>query len=244
MSRITSPDDIKKLGTIMSIWAHPDDESFTSAGIMATAIKNGQKVICITATKGEAGVQDESRWPADQLGDIRAKEMKAALEKIGIKHHYWLHYQDGLCNCVQTQEAVSKIKELIKKHQPDTILTFGPDGITGHPDHQTVSMWVDRATVGTDIMVYHTVEEEDHYHKYMVEADKKFDIYFNIDKPPTKKAKDCDIAYKLPEQVIGQKYSALKAMPSQTEAMIKNTPADMMKSMLCLECFVTANREN
>ncbi|HSX45243.1 MAG TPA: PIG-L family deacetylase [Candidatus Saccharimonadales bacterium] len=240
MARITSPDDIKQLGTIMSVWAHPDDESFTSAGIMATAVKNGQQVVCITATKGEAGVQDESRWPAAKLGEIRAKEMQAALKKIGITDHYWLNYQDGLCNCVQTREAVAKIKDLIEKYQPDSILTFGPDGITGHTDHQTVSKWVDLATEGKDIKVYHTIEEEDHYQKYMIEADKKFDIYFNIDKPPTRKAKDCDIAYDLPERVIDQKYQALKAMPSQTEAMIKNTPDDMLKSMLCLECFVKA----
>jgi len=240
MKRITTTEDIKQLGTILSVWAHPDDESFSCAGIMCACVQNGQQVICVTATKGEAGVQDESRWPAAQLGDIRAKEMKAALRQLGIKDHYWLGYQDGQCDCVQAQDAVNKIKELIKNYHPDTILTFGPDGMTGHPDHQSVSNWVSQAIDGSLVTVYHSVEEEQRYHKYMIEADKKFNIYFNIDKPPVHKASDCDIAFRLPKEIITKKYAALKSMPSQTEAMIKTTPKEEMEAMLGLECFVQA----
>lgn len=240
MSRITTADDVKKLGTIMSVWAHPDDESFTSAGIMATAVKNGQPVVCITATKGEAGVQDESRWPAAKLGEIRAKEMEAALKKIGIIHHFWLGYHDGHCQEVDSTEAIAKIKRLIDRFKPDTILTFGPDGMTGHTDHQTVSRWASQAAKGSKITIYHTVEEEKHYKKYMVEADKKFNIYFNIDKPPVYKMEQCDIAYCLPKDALSCKYSALKAMPSQTEAMFKNMPPDEMTAMLDTECYVLA----
>ena len=240
MAKIVAPNDIRQLGTIMSVWAHPDDESFTAAGIMATDINNGQKVICVTATRGEAGVQDESRWPAERLGEIRAKELESALEQIGVQHHHWLDYYDGQCNCVRSEEAVSKIKRLINKYKPDTILTFGPDGITGHTDHQTVSEWVNDAAIGTDITVYHSVEEEQRYYDYMVEAHRKFNIYFNIDKPPVFDAKDCDIAFRLPKDIVAKKYSALKCMPSQTETMIKNTPPETMEAMLCIECFVKA----
>lgn len=59
--------DIKKLGTILGIWAHPDDESWASAGIMITAAANGQRTACVTATKGEAGETDEKRWPKKSL---------------------------------------------------------------------------------------------------------------------------------------------------------------------------------
>ncbi len=240
MKRITTTEDIKRLGTIMSVWAHPDDESFTAAGIMATAVKNGQPVICITATKGEAGIQDESRWPAAKLGQIRASELKQALKHIGISEHHWLDYHDGHCREVSRTEAVNKLKHLIEVYKPDTILTFGPDGITGHNDHQTVSMWVREATAGTNIDVYHSVEEKHRYSKYMVEADKKFNIYFNIDKPPVYSARRCAIAFKLPKNIVDKKYEALKSMPSQTEAMIKNTPRDTMEAMLGLECYVLA----
>ncbi len=240
MRQIKTTSDIKNLGTIMCVWAHPDDESFTCAGIMATAVQNGQSVVCITATKGEAGVQDPGRWPPEKLGEIRAEELKHALDCVGIHDHYWLGYKDGHCHEVDHKEAIAQIKELIDKYKPNTILTFGPDGMTGHTDHQTVSDWANGAVEGTNINVYHAVEEEQRYVDYMIEAHKKFNIYFNIDKPPIKKIEECDIAYKLPKDILAKKRDALKSMPSQTEAMFKNTPPDLMEAMLSLECFVEA----
>lgn len=240
MKQISTPQDVKLLGTILCVWAHPDDESFSCAGIMAAAIANGQKVICSTATKGEAGIQDQSRWPADKLGEIRANEMQEALNHLGVNHHIWLGYKDGKCQQVDDDEAVSKIRELIAQYKPNSILTFGPDGMTGHPDHQAVSHWVDKASDGTNIKVFHAVEEEDRYQKYMIEADKKFNIYFNIDKPPVYQASHCDIAFKLPSDVLFKKRLALKSMPSQTERMFLNTPTEMMNAMLAQECFILA----
>lgn len=74
----------------------------------------------------------------------------------------------------------------------------------------------------------------------MVEADKRFNIYFNIDKPPVKKADQCDIAYKLTGQVLTCKCNALKAMPSQTEVMFTSMSDDFMDAMLGEEYFVKA----
>jgi LmbE family N-acetylglucosaminyl deacetylase len=155
-SQITTPDDIKQLGTILSVWAHPDDESYTCAGIMAAAIANGQSTACITATKGEAGVQDESRWPADQLGEIRADEMRHALECLGCTHHHWMGYPDGGCADVPEAAAIEQLLTFIDHYQPDTILTWGPEGMTGHADHATVSVWATKAArqSGRDISVY------------------------------------------------------------------------------------------
>jgi LmbE family N-acetylglucosaminyl deacetylase len=237
-NQIKTAEDIKRLGTVMGVWAHPDDESFCCAGIMNIASKNGQKVVCITATKGEAGVQDPERWPAKKLGKIRSKELSRALKQIGVRKHHWLGYSDGHLHEVDTQEAVAKIKKFIKKYQPDTILTFGPDGMTGHTDHQTVSKWTDEAAKGSNIAIYHSVEEQDHYKNYMQKADEKFNIYFNIDKPPVKKVEHCDIAFELPSAVLACKCSALKSMPSQTEGMFKALPDEFMNAMLGEEYFV------
>ena len=52
---------MKDLGTILGVWAHPDDEGYLSAGIMAQAMRNGQRVVCVTATRGEAA--DPEQWP-------------------------------------------------------------------------------------------------------------------------------------------------------------------------------------
>lgn len=240
MKQLTTVDDIKSLGTILSVWAHPDDESFTAGGILATAISNGQKVICITATHGEAGVQDEDRWPADKLGKIRTIELQRALASLGIKEHHWLDYKDGHCQEAGLDQAISKIDHFINKYKPDTILTFGPDGLTGHPDHQSVSFWVRGAAAGKDITVYHVVEEELNYLENMQKADEKMNIYFNIDKPPVYKIDQCDIAYALPKDILAKKRQALKVMPSQTESMFKKLDKSAVDKMLSQECFILA----
>jgi LmbE family N-acetylglucosaminyl deacetylase len=240
VQQITTPKDIKHLGTIMSIWAHPDDESFCAGGIMTAAAKNKQKVICVTATKGEAGIQDESRWPAAKLGQIRAREMTKALRCLGVDEHIWLNYIDGHCAEVKASQAVGKIKVLIKHYQPDTILTFDPSGMTGHKDHKTISAWVSKAVTGSKVNVYHVVEEEERYLNYMLEADKKINIYFNIDKPPVVKASRCDIAFCLPKEVINKKRQSLKAMQSQTDKMFKDLPPAVLNGMLSYEYFVAS----
>ena len=141
MSQIKTSEDIKKLGTILTVWAHPDDESFLAAGIIASAISNGQKVACITATKGEEGVQDEKRWPHKHLGEIRKSELMEALKIIVVANHHWLDYHDGECSNANVHKADSKIVEYIKCYNPNTIVTYAPYVWTGHHDTQTVSRW-------------------------------------------------------------------------------------------------------
>ncbi len=237
---ITTPDDVKQLGTILAVWAHPDDETFCAGGLLASAVANEQRVICLTLTKGEAGVQDVSRWPANELGKIRAKEMADGLKVLGIEDYHCLDYADGGCANVADEEGGRAVKAFIDTHQPDTILTFGPDGLTGHNDHKAVSRWVGRAVRGSNALVYQYVEEVQTYEKYMKQLDEKFNFYFNIDKPPLKKAEDCDIALHLTDELCDKKCAALKAMPSQTEKLFKETSEDFMHAALAWECFVRA----
>ncbi len=238
--QLTHPKDIGQLGTILCVWAHPDDESFTCAGILAAASGNGQTVACITATKGELGVQDESRWPAAELGEIRQRELSKALEILGIKEHHWLGYRDGECEQVPDEEGTARVRQYIEQYNPDTILTFGSDGLTGHPDHQTVSKWVNMAARGHNIAVFHAVENEDAYENYLKDLDRHFNIYFNIDKPPVKSVEECDIALYLTPELIQAKYDALAAMPSQMERLLKAIPEDDFKNIFGCECFVRA----
>lgn len=223
--------------------AHPDDESFTSAGILAAAFKNGQKVICLTATRGDEGVQDEARWPAAQLGKIRERELKKALEILGVTNHILLGYHDGECHKVLLSKGASHVLSVIKEHRPDTIITFGSDGLTGHTDHKSVSYWVSEAVkqFGGDIKVFHVVEEKQHFNNYSKLVDEKQNIFFNIDKPPLKLAESCDIFYQLPPDILKIKKAALEAQASQMEKMFSQTPAEILDAMLGLECFVQAN---
>jgi LmbE family N-acetylglucosaminyl deacetylase len=136
---------VDELGTVLGVWAHPDDEAYLSAGIMALAVEGGARVVCVTATKGESGSPDPERWPPAAMADIRERELNECLAVLGVEEHRWLGYVDGTCDRVDVDHAATDIVAIIDEVQPDTVLTFGPDGFTDHGDHRAVSVWVTEA---------------------------------------------------------------------------------------------------
>lgn len=239
--RLVTTDDIKRLGTILGVWAHPDDEVFGVGGLLAAAVRNGQTVACVTATKGELGVQDKTRWPVGRLAEIRAGELRQAYEVLGVRHHHWLDYPDGGCASADLNEAADRLAEIIGLYQPDTILTFGPDGLTGHPDHQAVSRWVSRAGAlsGGRAGIYHLVQTSQQY-LALKDADERLNIFFNTDKPPLAEESGCDICFKLDNELLDVKRRALEAMPSQMEAML-GILGDKLAASLGVEALVRAD---
>lgn len=142
---MTTTFDIGSLGTVLGVWAHPDDEIFLSAGLMASAARAGQRVVCVTATVGERGTAEPEKWPPRRLGPVRAREQHAALQLLGITQHAALGYPDGACAQVPMAEAARQIAAIVDIVRPDTVLTFGEDGMTGHPDHVAVGRWTSLA---------------------------------------------------------------------------------------------------
>lgn len=227
---------VSQLGSILTIWAHPDDETSMIGGILAEAARANQHVVCVTATKGEAGVQDESRWPAATLGEVRANELKAALAILGTPEHHWLDYPDGDCAAIREEEAVARIKAFIEKYNPDSIITFGPDGLTGHPDHQAVSRWTTTAVgqLSQQPRLYHAVHTTELYSQVFSALDARLNIYFNVDVPVLVPAKQCDMFIQLPNETIATKLRALQAMPSQYEAFFAQcTDEEMILAFGC-----------
>ena len=143
----TTERDIAGLGTILGVWAHPDDEAYLSGGLMALARAAGSRVVCVTATRGEHGTGDPQTWPPDRLAVERAGELAHCLQILGVDEHHWLPYRDGGCAGVDAAEAVERLCAIVDEVRPDTVLTFGPDGITGHADHRTVGAWTAAAFV-------------------------------------------------------------------------------------------------
>ena len=78
--------DIAALGTIIGIWAHPDDEAYLSGGLMALARANGQRVVCVTATRGELGTTDPMAWPPERLAAERTRELADCLNVLTLIH--------------------------------------------------------------------------------------------------------------------------------------------------------------
>ncbi len=123
--------DVRELGTILGLWAHPDDETYLSAGLMAAAVRAGSRVACVTATRGEAGTWDEKRWPTPKMGEIREAELARCFEILGVKEHHWLEVYDGTAHEVPLEDGVQKMLPFVEEVQPDTVLDPGMDRSMG-----------------------------------------------------------------------------------------------------------------
>ena len=136
---------VAALGTVLGIWAHPDDEAYLSAGVMTLARDNGQRVVCVTATRGELGTPDPATWPPDRLAAERSRELARCLAVLGVTEHHWLGHRDGTLAQADAPAGVAQLCELMDEVRPDTVVTFGPDGLTGHDDHRTICRWTTAA---------------------------------------------------------------------------------------------------
>ena len=209
--------DIRELGTVLSMWAHPDDEAYLCGGIMAMAAAAGSRVVCVTATRGELGVTDPARWPAEQLPAIREAELAACLAILGIKEHRWLGYPDGGCAEADINAAAEHIAEIIRQIAPDTILTFPADGQTGHPDHIAVHRWTVEAARRTRIGTLHVVANtQDWLDDQLAQW---IELGAIVGDPPTVWAGPLSIDVALTGEILDLKYAALAAQASQTEAV-------------------------
>jgi LmbE family N-acetylglucosaminyl deacetylase len=130
---------------LLGVWAHPDDEAYLSAGLMARVIAAGGQVTVLTATRGEKGTDDPGRYDSDAFGDQRELELRASLAVLGVTDVRLIGLRDGECDLADDETAVTAIETVVAEVRPDTIVTFGPDGMTNHADHKAVSRWTTEA---------------------------------------------------------------------------------------------------
>lgn len=133
---------------LLGVWPHPDDEAYLSAGLMGRVTDAGGHVTVLTATRGEAGTADPRLSGRPSFAARREAELRASLGELGVGDVRFLGYPDGGCAGVADQVAVPAIARVLGEVQPDLVVTFGPDGVTGHPDHRTVSRWTTAAWAG------------------------------------------------------------------------------------------------
>ncbi|MBP3036062.1 PIG-L family deacetylase [Arthrobacter sp. zg-ZUI100] len=131
------------------IVAHPDDDAYGLAGTVALHENDpGFRFILVHATDGAAGQIDPAYPPVNEaLGSIRRREMDAAWMAHGRPpdRHEWLDYDDGAVGQVPFDELAERIGGILAQERPDVVATFGPDGLTGHPDHIAVGAATDAA---------------------------------------------------------------------------------------------------
>ena len=227
------------LGTVLSVWAHPDDETYLCGGIMAAAVRSGCRVACVTATRGELGSTDPERWPAGkQLAQVRTVELENALRSLGVTEHQWLDYPDGGCADVDPAEAVARLRAIADEVQPDTVLTFGPDGMTGHPDHQAVSRWTVDA-IGSDARVHFATNTPEWLATWRPRLD-AVGAFMGAE-PPCSPRDEMSIHVELEGELLDAKYAAITSQISQVEPMFEVFGVDDLRAALAEESFRAAD---
>jgi LmbE family N-acetylglucosaminyl deacetylase len=231
--------DVSELGTVLGIWAHPDDETYLNAGIMTTAIANGQRVVCVTATRGEEGSWDEETYPTATMGKVRTAELERCMEVLGVTEHHWLDIYDGTCDQVPHEEGVARAEAFVRDVEPDTVFTFGPEGMTDHADHKAVHRWTTeafaRAAKPGARLYYPVVTPEwvEHYREPL----QKFNVFAAPGTPPTVPRDRLDLDYALPQDVLERKLRAIECHVSQAEHMLNALGRDFFSEGHKAETF-------
>ncbi|MGC8873146.1 MAG: PIG-L family deacetylase [Chloroflexia bacterium] len=141
--------------TLLALFAHPDDESFATGGTLARYARAGVRVVLGCATRGEAGIVHEEGMPQpEDMGRVREEELRCACRVLGVEELRFLGYRDsGMAGApdndhplalirADPEEVVSRLLVLFGEFHPEVVITFGPDGGYGHPDHVAIHNFV------------------------------------------------------------------------------------------------------
>ena len=153
-------------GRLLGVWAHPDDECYLSAGLMARVIAAGGEVRLVCATLGELGTDDPELVGTDRFARTRQAELESSLAVLGVHDLHVLGLADGACDVAAHDEMTAVVADHVDSFPPDTIVTFGPDGITGHTDHQAVSRWATAASETPGVEVLYATMTHDHVDRH------------------------------------------------------------------------------
>jgi LmbE family N-acetylglucosaminyl deacetylase len=239
MSPALDPD----VGTLLGIWAHPDDEAYLSAALMAEVRRAGHRVVVATATRGEQGTDDPETWPSDRLARRRERELAESLTVVGVEEHTWLGYADGSLAAADRPLAVATLMRLIAEVAPDTVVTFGPEGMTGHDDHRTISSWVTEAwrRSGSQASLwYATLTPE--FHDTWGGLNDEVGLWFEGSEPPTTPQRDLAAHVVCTGSLLDLKHRALRAHRSQTGLLEDLVGPETYRRWWSTESFVAADR--
>ena len=228
-----------ELGSLLCVFAHPDDEAYLAGALMAVAVDAGRRVVCVTATRGELGFSDDDPRSLDERKAIREAELRACLDVLGVREHIWLDYPDSGCAAVPVDEPVARMRAIVDEMRPDTVLTFGPDGGTYHDDHIAVGHWTSlacRAASSAPRLLYATNTPE---WVERFEAAVTMDAVMMADDlaPPTTPADELAVHFVADDELAERKVRALRCQASQVEPLVEQAGADVFRELVREESF-------
>jgi LmbE family N-acetylglucosaminyl deacetylase len=185
---------------ILFCFAHPDDETFTVGGLLASLAKRDDvETIVYSATLGDAGkCGNPPVCTKEELPHVRKKELEQAAAILGVDHLVTDTYPDG--KLPEHEDAlVASVRRLIDEYQPKIVVTFPPHGISGHRDHQAIQ----RATYRAVTEAKETPVEQLYYvtvvgrpsSRYS-DSIEKIDVIFSFGKEEAKKVQQALLAHR------------------------------------------------
>jgi LmbE family N-acetylglucosaminyl deacetylase len=208
---------------------------------MAAAVDLGQPVTCVSATAGEGGTSDPVAWPPERLGQVRRWEAAAAMAILGVTDHRVLDLPDGGLAELDPQAPVERLAAMMADLMPDTILTFGPDGRTFHPDHQTVSAWVGRAweLAGRPGELLWQAVSEPALQTWGAEFE-RWGIYMTDERPVGVPVDELAVRISLTGSLMDRKHAALCAMYTQIGPSVAMLGERLFRDLNAEEAFMPA----
>ena len=134
---------------LLAVFPHPDDETMGLGSTFARYSAEGVETYLVCATRGERGwFESEGPDPGwEGVARIREAELRGAAENLGLREVSFLNYIDGDVDQADPSEIIAKIVTHIRRIRPQVVVTFGPDGNYGHPDHIALSQLTTSALV-------------------------------------------------------------------------------------------------
>jgi LmbE family N-acetylglucosaminyl deacetylase len=237
---VTGPDRSGDLGSILAVFAHPDDEAYLAGALMAKAVDEGRRVVCVTATRGELGFPDDDPRSAEERAAVRTAEMAACLGILGVEEHHWLDLPDGGSDEVPDEVPAGRIAELIDEIRPDTTLTFGPDGQTYHVDHIAISRWTTQAVAAAEHptrLLYAAMTDE--WIQLFVDQGVDLGQVMMVPgvPPPTVPTEALVVWFRAEGDLLDRKVRALRAQASQVEPLVQQVGVEAFAAVAADEFY-------
>lgn len=238
MIRVLAPADVPDLGAVLAVFAHPDDETYLAGGLLSALAEHGRSVQVVTATAGERGTDRPDRWPPDRLRATREWELTGALAALGVRRHRLLGFGDGELAGVSIDHGADLVAELVDQTRPDTIVTFGPDGVTGHADHMSIAKWVDHGLrrITRSPRVLAAVLDTEYCVRFSALHD-ELSVFMGPGGPESWPIEDLALRIELSGRWLDRKVAALRCQATQTAPIEAAIGEDLFREWVAVESF-------
>lgn len=228
---------------LLGVWAHPDDECYLSATLMARIVSGGGTVRLVCATRGEWGTGDPALAGTARFGRMRESELRASLAVLGVDDIHVLDLPDGGCERVDDATMAAVVGQHLDAFRPDAVVTFGPDGMTAHPDHLAVCRWSTMAVEarrrsGHDVELLYAAVTDEFAERHRAMHDELGLFGDRPDgQPASVPSSSLALRVELDDDELRRKRAALRAHGSQTEPLAELIGEERYATWWRDECF-------